>query len=39
LIIPEWVKSNAALWTDDQISDKEFVAGVQYLIEQGIITL
>jgi hypothetical protein len=39
LKIPEWVKTNAALWTDDQISDSEFVTGVQYLIEQGIITL
>lgn len=39
LVIPDWVKSNAALWTNDQISDKEFVAGIQYLIEQGIITL
>jgi hypothetical protein len=39
LVIPDWVKSNAALWTNDQISDKEFVAGIQFLIEQGIITL
>lgn len=39
LIIPDWVKTNAAMWTNDQITDKEFVAGVQYLIEQGIITL
>jgi hypothetical protein len=39
LIIPDWVKTNAALWTSDQISDKEFVTGIQYLIEQGIITL
>ena len=39
LVIPNWVKTNAAMWTNDQISDSEFVAGVQYLIEQGIITL
>ena len=39
LVIPDWVKTNAALWTGNQISDKEFVAGIQYLIEQGIITL
>lgn len=39
LVIPDWVKTNAALWTSDQISDQEFVTGVQYLIEQGIITL
>ena len=39
LVIPGWVKTNAAMWTNDQISDGEFVAGVQYLIEQGIITL
>ena len=39
LSIPEWVKTNAELWTNDQISDKEFVSGIQYLIEKGIITL
>ena len=39
LVIPDWVKTNAALWTNDQITDKEFVAGIQYLIEQGIISL
>ena len=39
LTIPDWIKSNAELWTNDQITDKEFVSGIQYLIEQGIITL
>jgi len=37
LVIPDWVKTNAEMWTDDQISDKEFVTGIQYLLEQGII--
>jgi len=39
LVIPDWVKTNASLWTDDLITDEEFVAGIQYLLEQGIITL
>ena len=39
LVIPDWIKTNASLWTNDQITDKEFVGGIQYLIEQGIITL
>lgn len=39
LAIPDWIKTNAALWTNGQITDNEFVAGIQYLIEQGIISL
>ena len=39
LVIPDWVKSNAKLWTNDQISDKEFVTGIAFLIENGIILL
>jgi len=39
LVIPDWIKSNAKLWTNDQISDKEFVTGIAFLIENGIILL
>jgi len=39
LVIPDWIKSNADLWTNDKITDKEFVARIKYLIENGIILL
>jgi len=34
--IPKWVKSNAEWWVDEQIDDESFVAGIQYLINNGI---
>jgi len=34
--IPKWVKSNAEWWVDQQIDDGSFVAGIQYLINNGI---
>jgi len=34
--IPKWVKSNAEWWVDQQIDDESFVAGIQYLINNGI---
>ena len=39
LVIPDWVKTNAELWTNNTITDKEFIAGIEYLIENGIILL
>lgn len=35
--IPMWVKNNAAWWSEEQISDDDFVAGLEYLISNGII--
>jgi len=35
--IPIWIKNNAAWWSDQQISDSDFVAGIEYLIKNGII--
>jgi hypothetical protein len=37
--VPEWVKNNAGWWAAGQIDDTAFVSGVQYMIEQGIITV
>ena len=37
LQIPDWVRGNAEWWAQDLISDDDFVKGIQYLIEQGII--
>ena len=35
--VPEWVKNNAIWWSQDKISDNEFVSGLQFLIKEGII--
>ena len=36
-VIPEWVKNNAAWWSEDIISEKEFLSGIEYLVNNGII--
>jgi len=35
--IPEWIKNNADWWSQGLITDDDFVKGIQYLVEQGII--
>ncbi len=35
--IPEWIKSNAGWWSEDLITEKEFIDGLQWLISNGII--
>ncbi len=35
--IPAWVKNNADWWAQGLITDGDFVKGIQYLVEQGII--
>jgi len=37
--IPAWVKSNACLWSENQISDYEFLNGIYWLIDNGKIQL
>ena len=37
--IPEWIKNNAKWWTDNLISDEDFVKSIQYLIKKGIIRI
>ena len=37
--IPSWVKNNAGWWADDQIPDSAFIAGIEYLIKEGIIVV
>ena len=34
--IPEWIKNNAGWWADGAIGDSDFVLGIQFLIEEGI---
>ena len=36
--IPQWIKTNSEWWSTEQISDSEFLEGVEFLIEKGIIS-
>ncbi len=37
--IPSWIKNNANWWAHDQIDDGAFISGIQYLINEGIMTI
>jgi len=39
LNIPDWIKNNAEWWADDLIGDSDFVSGIQYLINEGIMKI
>ncbi len=38
-VIPDWIKNNAKWWSSDTVSDTEFINGLEYFIEQGLITI
>jgi len=37
--IPDWIKSVAGWWANDEISENEFLTGIEYLINNNIISL
>ena len=37
--IPEWIRTNAAWWAENQIDDATFVSGIQFLIKEGILSV
>lgn len=37
--IPSWVRNNAKWWSQNQVGDSDFIQGVQYLIQQGIMKI
>ncbi len=37
--VPIWIKNNAAWWSQELIDDSDFVAGIEYLVQQEIITI
>lgn len=37
LPIPDWIKNNAAWWSDGTINDDTFVSAIQYLVKHKII--
>lgn len=38
-VIPSWVKTTAGWWSKGQVGDQDFVKGIQYLIQQGIMQI
>ena len=37
--IPAWVKNTAGWWSNDEISEREFLAGIEYMINNNIISI
>ncbi len=37
--IPDWVKNNAKWWADGSISESDYISSLQYLINQGILSI
>jgi len=37
--IPYWIKNNAKWWSDDKISDNDFLSGIEYLLSNNIIKI
>ena len=37
--IPEWVRNNAKWWSENTIGDTEFLSGIQFLVNKGVIKL
>ena len=35
--IPAWIKNNAGWWSDGQITDDDFLKGIEFLVKNGII--
>ena len=35
--IPDWVKSNAMWWSNNQITESDFISGIEFLIKKEII--
>ena len=36
-VIPDWVKNNALWWSEDKLTDDDFLIGIKYLLQKGII--
>ncbi len=39
IAIPDWVKKNAMWWSDGQINDPDFAKGIEYLVQENIISV
>ena len=38
-LVAEWIKNNARWWASDQISDSEFISGIEHLVKEKIIII
>jgi len=36
--IPDWVKTTTGWWANDLVPEDDFIRGMQYLIQEGIIS-
>jgi|GEM_PF-5155061 len=36
-IVPAWIKNTATWWSEDKLTDDEFLKGIKYLLQKGII--
>ncbi len=39
IVIPSWVKTTAGWWSKGQVGDQDFIKGLQYMIQKGIIQI
>ena len=39
LVIPEWIKQNAAWWAAEEIDDTSFLSGIEYMVQKEIIII
>ena len=37
--IPSWIKNTAGWWAEDKIPDKEFLMGIDFLIDNGLLVI
>ncbi len=38
-LIPDWIRNDAYWWQDDEISDSEFLDGIDYMLEKQILVV
>ncbi len=38
-LVPDWIKNNAKWWSAEQITDSEFIGGIEHLIDENIIII
>ena len=38
-LVPVWIKNNAGWWAEDKISDKDFISGMKYLMENDLLDI
>jgi len=38
-LIPGWIKNTANFWVNNQISDREFISALQYLVKEGMLLI